>query len=112
MLDNVTTVLLTVPITFSITSQLKVDVKERGYVYHDWNVDSTDASGNNRDPEVLLENVKARLTKSRKSNILMHDTGKMKQTTVEALPRIIEYIRSEGYEMERLTDDSAVITHG
>ena len=27
MLDNVTTVLLTVPITFSITSQLKVDVK-------------------------------------------------------------------------------------
>ncbi|MBQ4397349.1 MAG: polysaccharide deacetylase [Clostridia bacterium] len=95
-----------------IMKQLKVDVKERGYVYHDWNVDSTDASGNNRDPEVLLENVKARLTKSRKSNILMHDTGKMKQTTVEALPRIIEYIRSEGYEMERLTDDSAVITHG
>ena len=27
LLDNVTTVLLTVPVTFSITSQLKVDVK-------------------------------------------------------------------------------------
>lgn len=95
-----------------IMKKLKPDVLERGYVYHDWNVDSTDASGNNRAPEVLLENVKSRLTKSRKSNILMHDTGKMKQTTVDALPSIIEYIRSEGYEMERITDESKVITHG
>lgn len=94
-----------------IMDKLKVDVTERGYIYHDWNVDSTDASGNNRDPEVLLNNVKARLTKNRKSNILMHDTGKMKQTTVQALPSIIEYVRSQGYEMERLTEDSKVIQH-
>ncbi len=95
-----------------IMKTLKEDVVKRGYSYHDWNVDSTDASGNNRDPQVLLDNVKSRLTNSRKSNILMHDTGKMKQTTVEALPSIIEYIRSEGYEMERITEDSKVIRHG
>lgn len=94
-----------------IMEKLKVDVPARGYIYHDWNVDSTDASGNNRDPEVLLNNVKARLTKNRKSNILMHDTGKMKQTTVQALPSIIEYVRSQGYEMEPLTEDSKVIQH-
>ena len=94
-----------------IMDKLKVDVPARGYIYHDWNVDSTDASGNNRDPEVLLNNVKARLTKSRKANILMHDTGKMKQTTVQALPSIIEYVRSQGYDMERITEDSKVIQH-
>lgn len=95
-----------------IMKTLKKDVVARGYVYHDWNVDSTDASGNNIAPEILLDNVKARLTKNRKSNILMHDTGEMKQTTVQALPSIIEYIRSQGYEMERITEDSKVITHG
>lgn len=93
-----------------IMKDLKKDVLARGYVYHDWNVDSTDAAGNNRSPEVLLNNVKAGLTK-RKCNILMHDTGSLKKTTVDALPSIIEYVRSQGYEMEPLTEDSKVIVH-
>lgn len=94
-----------------IMDKLKVDVPERGYIYHDWNVDSTDASGNNRAPEVLLAHVQEELPKVRKANVLMHDTGKMKQTTVEALPSIIEYVQSQGYEMERITEDSKVIQH-
>lgn len=93
-----------------IMKKLKPDVLERGYIYHDWNVDSTDAAGNNRDVEVLLKNVKKGL-KYRQVDVLMHDTGKMKQTTVEALPSIIEYIRSQGYEMEALTEDSKPIRH-
>ena len=95
-----------------IMKNLKKDVLERGYIYHDWNVDSTDAKGNNRDPEVLLNNVKSGLGSKKKVNILMHDTGKSKQTTVQALPSIIEYVRSQGYEMERITEDSKVIKHG
>lgn len=93
-----------------IMKKLKPDVLERGYIYHDWNVDSTDAAGNNRDVEVLLKNVKKGL-KYRQVDVLMHDTGKMKQTTVEALPSIIEYIRSQGYEMEAITEDSKPIRH-
>ncbi len=95
-----------------IMKNLKKDVLERGYIYHDWNVDSTDAKGNNRDPEVLLNNVKSGLGSKKNVNILMHDTGKSKQTTVQALPSIIEYVRSQGYEMERITEDSKVIKHG
>lgn len=95
-----------------IMKKLKPDVLERGYIYHDWNVDSTDASGNNRDVEVLLKNVKKNLTSYRQVDVLMHDTGRMKQTTVEALPSIIEYIRSQGYEMEAITEDSKPIRHG
>ena len=41
----------------------------------------------------------------------MHDTGKSKMTTVEALPTIIEYIRSQGYSFEALTEDSVLIQH-
>ena len=94
-----------------IMKKLKKSVVEKGYIYHDWNVDSTDAAGVNRPVETLLKNVKKDLTSHRKSDILMHDTGSSKQTTVDALPAIIEYIRSEGYEMEALTEDSPVIRH-
>lgn len=94
-----------------IMKKLKKSVVDKGYSYHDWNVDSTDASGNNIDKDVLLDNVKASLTKHREANILMHDTGKTKETTVEALPSIIEYIQSQGYSMERITEDTKPIRH-
>lgn len=90
---------------------LKKSVPEHGYIYHDWNVDSTDASGNNRPVETLLNNVKSNLTKCPNADVLMHDTGKAKNTTVEALPQIIEYIQSQGYSIERLTEDSTPVRH-
>lgn len=94
-----------------IMDTLKKSVPARGYVYHDWNVDSTDAEGYNRSPEILLENVKKSLTKYRKPDILMHDAGASKRTTVEALPSIIEYIYSKGYSLEGLQIDSYAVHH-
>ena len=94
-----------------IMQKLKKSVPARGYVYHDWNVDSTDAEGVNRDPAKLLANVQKNLTVYRKPDILMHDSGEEKRTTVEALPAIIEYIYSQGYKMERLTLDSYAVHH-
>ncbi len=94
-----------------IMKDLKQAVTDKGFIFHDWNVDSTDASGINRDPELLLEKVKSGLKKKKVANILMHDTGKSKVTTVEALPSIIEYILSQGYKIEPLTEDSEVIQH-
>ena len=44
-------------------------------------------------------------------DILMHDTGKSKMTTVEALPRIIEAVQAAGYTIEPLTIDSTPIQH-
>ncbi len=94
-----------------IMKDLKEDVTEKGFIYHDWNVDSTDASGINRDPELLIEKVKTGIKKKKVINILMHDTGKSKVTTVEALPDIIEYVLSQGYQIEPLTEESDVIQH-
>ena len=96
-----------------LMKKLKTRVGEEGYIYHDWNVDSTDASGNNRPVDVLLQNVKVGIpARGRVVNVLMHDTGTNKNTTVEALPSIIEYIRAQGYEFRALGENSAAIHHG
>ena len=94
-----------------IMDTLKKSVPARGYVYHDWNVDSCDAEAYNLATDKLLANVKKSLTKYRKPDILMHDAGASKRTTVEALPMIIEYIYSQGYSMEGLQLDSYAVHH-
>ena len=96
----------------TIMKTLKKSVTEKGYVFHDWNIDSTDASGINRDPDLLVEKVQEGLKKKKPVvDILMHDTGKSKTTTVEALPRIIEAVQAAGYRIEPLTLESEAIQH-
>ena len=96
----------------TIMKTLKKSVTEKGYVFHDWNIDSSDASGINRDPDLLVSRVEAGLKKKKTVvDILMHDTGKSKMTTVEALPRIIEAVQAAGYTIEPLTIDSTPIQH-
>lgn len=94
-----------------IMTTLRKAVTKKGYTYHDWNVDSTDARGSNRATDVLLENVKKDAEKHKRINILMHDAGKTKQTTVEALPSIIEYLQVQGFDIQPLTEDSKAIRH-
>lgn len=84
-------------------------VQEKGYQYFDWNCDSTDASGNNVPVSQLVAN--ATSCSSQHINILMHDTD-AKDTTVEALPRIIEHYRKEGYSFKAITVDSYSAHHG
>lgn len=94
-----------------IMTKLKVDVIDRGYIYHDWNVDSTDAQGSNRKTDVLLDAMKKGVVKYNKADILMHDSGVSKNTTVQALPKLIEYLRSQGYAIEPITQDTLPIQH-
>lgn len=81
---------------------LKKSVKEKGYVYQDWNVDSCDAERANTSPEKLLSNVQNSLGSQKTAVVLMHDSGKNTATTVQALPQIIEFFYSSGYSMEKL----------
>lgn len=94
-----------------IMKKLKESVTEKGFVYHDWNVDSTDAKGKNRKASLLLQNVKSGVGKKKTIDVLMHDTGKSKVTTVEALPSIIEYLSDQGFSFEALTEETAPIQH-
>ena len=94
-----------------IMKKLIASVRKNGYYYHDWNVSSGDAAGRNRKASLLLQNIKKGTGKKKVINVLMHDTGKSKMTTVEALPSIIEYLKKQGYSFEALTEDSVLIQH-
>jgi len=94
--------------TEGIMTELTEMLPEKGYQYFDWNVSSGDASADDVPAETLIAN-------STSSNdqhiiILMHDTDE-KNTTVEALPAIIEYYQAKGYEFRGLEIDSYSAHH-
>lgn len=87
---------------------LTQDVTERGYLYYDWNCSSGDGEGSLK-PQVLVENSKKNEGKN-PVVLLCHDGGG-KETTVEALPQIIEYYLSEGYQFQTVDEISAEVHH-
>lgn len=92
-----------------IMTYLTKEVQNRGYQYYDWNCDSTDASGNNVAVSKLIEN--ATNCSENNINILFHDTD-AKDTTVEALPKIIKYYKDRGYVFKAIDDNSFAPHHG
>lgn len=77
-------------------------VEKAGYNFIDWNCLNGDAEGNNISPELLMERVKETSGSQKILVILMHDAA-AKNTTIEALPKIIEYLKSQGYVFKTLT---------
>lgn len=80
----------------------KVLLKENGYYYADWNCLNGDAESSSRTPQQLVERLKATATVDN-IVVLMHDAA-TKKSTAEALPEIIEYLKSKGYEFRRLDE--------
>jgi peptidoglycan-N-acetylglucosamine deacetylase len=75
---------------------------DAGYHYIDWNSLNGDAEGKGNWPvEKLIQNIKATSAGKNKLVILMHDAP-LKMTTVQALPQIIEYLKSQGYSFKTL----------
>lgn len=93
-----------------IMSALTKEVERRGYRYFDWNCSSGDASSKTYTPEQILENVRQTINTSASVCILMHDSA-AKTTTPEALPLIIDYLKSEGYAFSTLDVGSPVFHH-
>ena len=94
-----------------IMTDLVKEVQKEGYMYTDWNVDSTDASGNNVDVDKLVNSVKKGCKKKRYNIVLMHDTD-AKGTTAKALPKIIKWGKKKGYEFKAMTPYSPTVHHG
>lgn len=81
--------------------EYKLALGEIDYVYVDWNALNGDAEGHSVTVSAQLTNIKE-TTKGRSGAvILMHDAA-TKQTTVEALPQIIDYLRSQGFTFKTL----------
>lgn len=88
-----------------VMGDITTQAKQNGYIYIDWNVDSGDAHGNNVPKDTIVNNVLNGTSGKNQAIILMHQT-KPKQTTVEALPEIIEGLQAQGYEIRPLTENS------
>ena len=80
-------------------------LKENGYVNHDWNVSDEDATGTNIPAQRLIGSVSYTLAnrpKDRGAIVLMHCSSG-KETTVEALPQIIEMLKGAGFSFGVVT---------
>lgn len=72
-------------------------LNELGYVSVDWNALTGDTEVKNPTHDMLIERLKATTKNKNNVVVLMHDSA-TKQITVETLPEVIEYLKSEGYE--------------
>lgn len=78
-------------------------VENKGYAYFDWNCDSGDARSNKVPADEILANIKKDVGSQKSLTVLMHDTA-AKTSTVEALPSVIEYLKSKGYTFGVLSE--------
>ena len=87
----------------SIIEPRREILKELGYNDFSWNVDTGDARAGNTDKSTnaLVNNVLQYTRNREKLIVLMHDT-QSRRTTLEALPRIIQGLREQGYAFDIL----------
>lgn len=92
-----------------IMTEAVAKVEEEGYVYFDWNVDSSDAGGA-KTPEEVYKNVISEIQPGRNNIILMHDfAGNDK--TLSVLQDIIDYCKKENYRFDVITQETKPIQH-
>ena len=90
-----------------IMTRLTQAVRDMGFQYFDWNVDSMDAGGAKTKEEVA-ENVISRVQGMRYSVVLQHDTNGF---SVEAVEDIIIWGLANGYTFLPLSPSSPVCHH-
>lgn len=84
---------------------------EQDITYFDWNVASGDASNSYISKEAIISNCISTLPQYQESIILMHDASN-KNTTVEALPALIEQIQAmDNTVIVPITEDTEPIQH-
>lgn len=92
-----------------IMSVLSKEVCDRGYQYFDWNISSSDASGSKTPVSQIISS--SCVSYTNEIMILFHDTYG-KDTTVEALPSIIEYYLDRGYTFKAIDESTSGFHHG
>lgn len=76
-------------------------LEEKGQIYFDWTVDSTDASKIKQKSSKIISETLRESLKQKYPIILFHDAP-AKTTTVDALPEIIKGLKKAGYEIDIL----------
>ena len=84
---------------------------QQGMTYYDWNVSSGDAASGYVSAQHIADNVLNHVSEHHTSIVLMHDASG-KNTTVEALPIILEKIlESDNMVLLPITEDTVPIQH-
>ena len=96
--------------TKGVMSYLTREVTKQGYRYFDWNVSAEDAAGAKSSTEVY-NNVISNLRHNRINVVLMHDFEN-NYYTLNALRKIIQYGKNNGYTFSNITMNTPQITHG
>lgn len=88
-----------------IMNTLTAQMREKGYLYVDWNVSSGDASGKTIQKNTIVNNVLEGCKGKDEAIVLMHQISS-KTTTAQALPEIIEGLQNMGFDIVALSDSS------
>lgn len=78
---------------------------EDNFRIYDWNLDTTDGFNENLSPNELYKKATNGIDKLYNITLLMHCTDK-NENTCQALPKIIEYYKAQGYEFATITEDT------
>ena len=90
---------------------LIVYLEEQGIRYYDWNISSGDAAHGYVSAETIKENILPNVEKHDTVIILMHDAAD-KETTVEALPAVIEgLLAMENTKILAIDDETVPVQH-
>lgn len=90
-----------------IMTRLTKAVREAGFQYYDWSVDSGDAVGA-KTPDEVYNNVIKGIGSKKQVIILQHD---IKQYSVQAVERIIQWGQANGYTFLPLQPDGFTVQH-
>ena len=91
--------------------EMIAEMLRRGFVPHDWNVSSEDASGSSVPTSHIVDCVVGGASVRSRSIVLMHD-GAGKGSTANALPQIIDRLQAKGFRLEALTPGTTPILFG
>lgn len=91
-----------------IVTRITEKLVKDNYYYFDWNIDSGDASGT-LPKEKIIANSTGPLHPG--TNIILFHDASPKKTTVEALPDIIRFAKTNGYTFARITKETPPIRH-
>lgn len=83
-----------------IKKELVTEMERRGFTFYDWTVSAEDSVGNPTEYRIL-HNIRKDLDRKENPIILLHDSS-VNKLTAHTLPKIIKFIRDQGYEFDTL----------
>lgn len=81
-------------------------LEQHGYVEHDWNVSTADATPEMPRAQVLIDNVDMQTDDGKEHAIILMHCSEGHEETVKALPGIIRVLRGKGYAFRVVTADT------